>query len=181
MATLKSRWLEWQPSPVVVSIEPEPVAAPTADDPSSEPNIRGKDTDKTDKSPSVSFVSSFFGHIAADEGSVIGIWDAEAWRDHFEERAAIIEFDGGLAYLEAGHQAFADTVEQWLFMHPPEPTEDTAGCVHCNAGLGEDGVPVLAGGAHTWIHSQCHHAWLTERRRHAAEKLCAMGIRTMRR
>ena len=103
-------------------------------------------------------------------------WTPQDWLDHFEERAAIIEHDGELPRPEAEHQAFADTVEQWLVMHPPEPTEDTAGCVHCNAGLGEDGVPVLAGGAHTWIHSRCHHAWLTERRRHAAEALHAMGI-----
>ena len=49
-------------------------------------------------------------------------------------------------------------------------------CVHCGAALGDDGVPVLAGGAHTWLHSACHPPWLAERRRHATEALRAMGI-----
>ncbi len=115
--------------------------------------------------------------LAAAEGD----WTVEAWVDHFEERAAIIQHDGGLPRPKAEWLAFSDTINQWLIMHPPPATDDSDGCVHCGADLGEDGVPVLAGGAHTWIHSQCHHAWLTERRRHAAEKLSAMGIRTMRR
>ena len=103
-------------------------------------------------------------------------WTRHDWRDHYEERAAIIEHDGDLPRTEAERQALANTVNQWLVMHPPPATDEHDGCVHCNAGLGEDGVPVVAGGAHTWIHSRCHHAWLTERRRHAAEALRAVGI-----
>ena len=96
------------------------------------------------------------------------------WLDHYEERAAIIEFDGGQPREAAERQALADTISHWMVMHPPEPTDDTDGCVHCGAVLGDDGVPVLAGGAHTWLHSACHQPWLAERRRKAVEALGAV-------
>ena len=82
---------------------------------------------------------------------------------------------------EAERQALDDTVNHWLVMHPPPANSEDDGCLHCGAALGDDGVPVLAGGAHTWLHSACHPPWLAERRRHATEALSAMGIRTMRR
>ena len=72
--------------------------------------------------------------------------------------------------------ALADTIDQWLVMHPPPATDDTTGCVHCGADLGDDGVPVLVGSGHTWLHGRCHHDWLAERRREAAVALRAVGI-----
>jgi len=48
--------------------------------------------------------------------------------------------------------------------------------VHCGADLGDDGVPVLAGAGHPWLHGRCHHDWLAERRREAAVALRAVGI-----
>ena len=107
-------------------------------------------------------------------------WTPQDWVDHFEERAAIIEHDGDLPRPEAERQALADTIDQWLVMHPPPATGDAAGCVHCGANLGDDGVPVLAGAGHTWVHSRCHHSWLAERRGLAAEALRAMGVEAAR-
>ena len=169
MATLKSRWLEWRP----------PTAGTSAGDadPSPEPNMRGKGTDKTDKSPSVSFVSSFPGHIdAGSDRTDTGSWCAQDWTYHYEERAAIVEHDGELPRHAAERMALADTINHWLVQHPPEPTDGGSGCVHCGADLGEDGVPVLAGGGHTWLHSACHQPWLADRRRLAAEALRILGI-----
>ena len=103
-------------------------------------------------------------------------WTPQDWRDHYQERAAIIEFDGELPRPEAERLALADTINQWLVMHPSEPTDDTTGCVHCSVALGEDGVPVLAGGAHTWLHSACHAPWLAKRRAEAERALAAMGV-----
>ena len=123
MTTLKSRWLEWQPSP--------PLSPPAADTPPPEPNVREKGTDKTDKSPSVSFVSAVSGHIAADDNQVAGAWDTTDWQAHFHERAGIREFDGELSRPEAERRALADTINHWLVMHPPKPTDDNDGCVHC--------------------------------------------------
>ena len=185
MTTLKSRWLDWQPSP--------PLSAAAADDPSSEPHASEKRTDKTDKRyppgphtsekrtdktdrrAFVSFVSAVSGHIAVDGDQGAGAWDAADWHDHYEERAAIIEHDGQLPRPEAEHQALADTVDHWLATHPPGPTDDIV-CVHCGADLGENGVPVLAGTGHTWLHSACHAPWLTERRHQAAEVMATMGV-----
>ena len=103
-------------------------------------------------------------------------WTPQAWVDHYEERAAIIEHDGELPRQEAERQALADTINQWLVMHPPPATDDATGCVHCGQPLGDDGVPVLAGGAHTWLHSRCHPPWLAERRAEAERALAAMGV-----
>ena len=113
---------------------------------------------------------------ASSESERAGEWNTEDWQAYFDERAGIAEHDGGLSRADAERQALANTVNQWLVMHPPPATDDNAGCVHCNAGLGEDGVPVLAGAAHTWVHSVCHPPWLAERRRQAAEALQAVGI-----
>jgi len=103
-------------------------------------------------------------------------WTPQYWFDHFQERAAIIEYDGELPRPEAKRQALADTINHWLVMHPPKPTDDNDGCVHCRQPLGPDGVPVLAGTAHTWLHSACHPSWLAKRRAGAEQDLRAMGI-----
>ena len=84
--------------------------------------------------------------------------------------------DGELPRLEAERLAVADCIDWWLTMHPPEPTDDTTGCVACGAALGDDGVPVLAGGAHTWVHSACCTPWLAKRRGEAEQVLAAMGV-----
>ncbi len=103
-------------------------------------------------------------------------WTPQTWTDHYDERVAIAEHLRELTRLEAEHQALSDTVSQWLTMHPPPATEDSDGCVHCGADLGDDGVPVLAGTDHTWLHSACHPPWLAERRAEAEQALRAMGV-----
>ena len=102
-------------------------------------------------------------------------WDAAGWQALYDERAGIREFDGELPRPEAERLALDDTVSQWLTQHPPPATDDSDGCVHCGAALGEDGVPVLAGGAHTWLHSACHPPWLAKRRAEAERALAAIG------
>ena len=103
-------------------------------------------------------------------------WTPQGWIDHYEERAAIIEHDGELPRQEAERLALSDCIDWWLTQHPPEPTDDVA-CVHCDAALDEDTIPVLAGDrGHVWLHGRCHHSWLAERRRLAAEALGAIGV-----
>jgi hypothetical protein len=41
-------------------------------------------------------------------------WTEQEWSDHFEERAGIIEHDGGRSRLEAEHQAYEECVRRWL-------------------------------------------------------------------
>ena len=107
-------------------------------------------------------------------------WDATDWRAFFDERAAIREHDGELPRRDAERLALNDCIDWWLTQHPPEPTDDGDGCVHCGNVLGDDGVPVLARNSHTWLHSACHPPWLADRRRHATEALSAMGIEAVR-
>ena len=143
-----------------------------------EPVRRRDKSDKSDQSPSASEVPNV-NHPVIEGGLETASpneWTSQAWIDHYEERAAIIEHDGELPRPEAERQAVADCIDHWLTLHPPEPTSDNDGCVHCGADLGDDGVPVLAGSGHTWLHSRCHHDWLAGRRRQAAEALQAMGV-----
>ena len=41
-------------------------------------------------------------------------WNAEDWKAHFDERAGIREFDGGLNRQMAEARAFGDTVELYM-------------------------------------------------------------------
>src|SRR5262245_61199408 len=45
-------------------------------------------------------------------------WSAEDWQVFFDERAGIVEFDGGLSRPEAEAQAFACCVVEWLNRNP---------------------------------------------------------------
>ncbi|MEQ8652421.1 MAG: hypothetical protein RIC87_08155 [Kiloniellales bacterium] len=51
-------------------------------------------------------------------------WDAEDWRNFFDERAGIREFDGGLDRQAAEAAAFTDTLEEWLLRHPSDAPHD---------------------------------------------------------
>ena len=46
------------------------------------------------------------------------VWSAEDWQVFFDERAGIVEFDGGLPRPEAEAQAFAYCVDEWLSRNP---------------------------------------------------------------
>ena len=41
-------------------------------------------------------------------------WTAEDWKAHFDERAGIREFDGGMNRQMAEARAFADTIELYM-------------------------------------------------------------------
>ena len=59
-------------------------------------------------------------------------WSAEDWQVFFDERAGIVEFDGGLPSAEAEAQAFACCVVEWLnrnFVRSPP-----GHCLGCGVG-----------------------------------------------
>ena len=121
-------------------------------------------------------VVDYLNEHAATGGESSSTWDAADWQAHFHERAAIREHDGELPRPEAERLAFEDTISLWQFRHPPEPTDDVV-CVHCDAALDDDAIPVLAGDSgHVWLHGRCHHDWLAERRAEARRALVAMGV-----
>jgi hypothetical protein len=104
-------------------------------------------------------------------------WSAQDWQVFFDERAGIVEFDGGLPRVEAEAQAFACCVGEWL-NHNPEQSP-SGRCLDCG-GLDHAHDPLLPYGAepagHVWLHSRCWPAWYEARKAKAVSALTAMGI-----
>lgn len=55
-----------------------------------------------------------FALLQHPEGPAAASWTAIDWRDYFEERAAILEFEAGLSRPDAERQAVEACVERWL-------------------------------------------------------------------
>jgi hypothetical protein len=104
-------------------------------------------------------------------------WSAEDWQVFFEERAGIVEFDGGLPRAEAEAQAFARCVVEWLNRNPERsPAGRCLGCgdrEHAHDPLLPYGVEPAG---HVWLHSRCRPTWYAARKAKAASALAAMGI-----
>jgi hypothetical protein len=104
-------------------------------------------------------------------------WTAEDWRTFFDERVAIVEFDGGLSRAQANAQALEYCVIEWLNRNPVRsPPGRCLGCGH--AEHAHD--PLLPFGTetagHAWLHSRCWPAWRSARKAEAIAALAAMGI-----
>ena len=104
-------------------------------------------------------------------------WSAEDWQMFFDERAGIVEFDGGVPRSKAEVQAFACCVSEWMNRHPAISSPD--GCLACG---GSDSAhdPLLPFGAdshgHAWLHSRCWKGWHEVRKEAAIAALTVMGI-----
>jgi hypothetical protein len=104
-------------------------------------------------------------------------WSAEDWQVFFEERAGIVEFNGGLPRVEAEAQAFACCVVEWLNRNPVR--SPSGRCLSCgDRDHAHD--PLLPYGAeptgHAWLHSRCWPTWFEGRKARAVAALAAMGI-----
>ena len=56
-------------------------------------------------------------------------WSAEDWQAYYDERAGVIEFDGGLPRAQAEAQAFDCYVVDWLNLNPERsPAGRCLGC-----------------------------------------------------
>ena len=104
-------------------------------------------------------------------------WSAEDWQVFFDERAGIVEFDGGLPRPEAEAQAFACCVVEWLNRNPEH---SPAGCCLDCGGHDHAHDPLLPYGVeptgHVWLHSRCWPAWYEARQAKAVSALTAKGI-----
>ena len=104
-------------------------------------------------------------------------WSAEDWQVFFDERAGIVEFDGGLPRPKATAQAFACCVAEWLNRNPER--SPAGRCLGCGDGE-HDHDPLLPYGtepnSHVWLHSRYGPAWYEARKPKAASVLAAMGI-----
>ena len=101
-------------------------------------------------------------------------WSAEDWQVFFDERAGIVEFDGGLPRAEAEAHAFACCVVEWLNRNPERsPPGRCLGCgdrEHAHDPLLPYGVEPAG---HAWLHSRCWPAWYEARKAKAV--VCAGG------
>jgi hypothetical protein len=104
-------------------------------------------------------------------------WSAEDWQVFFDERAAIIEFDGGLPRAEAEAQAFVCCVVEWMNRNSERsPTGRCLGCGDREYAY-DPLVPYdVEPGGHVWLHSRCWTAWYAARKAKTVSALAAMGI-----
>lgn len=105
-------------------------------------------------------------------------WSGEDWREFFEERAGIAEFDGGLPRDQAQARAFSCCVAEWLHRNPAR--SPSGRCDHCGQTKGML-LPYLTGYSekdhgHTWLHQECSRAWHQAWRAKAVSALVAIGI-----
>jgi hypothetical protein len=103
-------------------------------------------------------------------------WDAADYKALFDERAAILQFDGGMIRSEAEARAVEHCVTEWLNQHP---SSSPAGhCVWCGnpERTGAAVVPFGVGERHAWLHPRCWPAWYRRRRADALAALGASGI-----
>jgi hypothetical protein len=99
-------------------------------------------------------------------------WSAEDWQVYCDERAGIIEFDGGLPRAEAEARAFECCVVEWLNRNPVRSRPSH--CLGC--GGSEVGFDTLLPygteqAGHSWLHSRCWEAWHANRRAEAVSVL----------
>ncbi len=107
-------------------------------------------------------------------------WDAADWREWFEERAGVLEFDAGFPRLEAERRAYEHAIMEWLNRNPPVVDPDR--CAGCGRATDEaktdwrplgDGTTVHFGDAYGL---RCFEAHGTKRREEAVAALAALGL-----
>jgi hypothetical protein len=104
-------------------------------------------------------------------------WTAEDWRNFFDERAGIAEFDFGLSRPEVEARAFTCCVAEWLNRNPARSSPGS--CLGCGGGEAAHD-PLLPFGTgstgHAWLHARCWQSWHAARKAEAVTMLTAMGI-----
>jgi hypothetical protein len=104
-------------------------------------------------------------------------WSVEDWQVFFDERAGIVEFDGGLPRAEAEVRALACCVVEWLNRNPER--SPAGRCLGCgDREYAHD--PLLPYGVeptgHVWLHPRCWTGWCEARKAKAVSALAAKGI-----
>ena len=105
-------------------------------------------------------------------------WSGEDWREFFDERAGIAEFDGGLPRDQAEARAFSCCVGEWLHRNPVR--SPSGRCDLCGQSKGMlllylTGYSVEDPG-HTWLHQECSPAWHQAHRAKTVSALVSMGV-----
>ena len=95
-------------------------------------------------------------------------WTAEDWQAFFDERAGIVEHDGGFPRPDAEMSAFEDCVDHRLALHPPVAGE-YGYCLRCGTPVSDRDkasvVVTCVGGTTGRLHaSVCARTWKNRRR-----------------
>ena len=104
------------------------------------------------------------------------VWESDDWQAYFDERAGIIEYDGGVSRPEAEVRALDSCIAEWLRRNPIRASSQR--CLGCGgARRGDDTLLVFRGdSAGAWLHVQCWPAWSSHRNAEAHSALAAMGL-----
>ena len=105
-------------------------------------------------------------------------WRKEQWKEFFNQRADIAQFNGKLGRGEAEEIAFFYCVDQWYKLNPC-PSK-LGSCAHCNKTTGMH-LPYLTsqtclGSVHTWLHKDCSYEWHKNRKNKAFQVLNSIGL-----
>jgi hypothetical protein len=100
----------------------------------------------------------------------------EEWRELFDERAGIGEFEGGLPQEQAEAHAFCHCVDEWLDRNP---VRSSAGCcAFCGQSQGQLAEYIWGNStrdpSEVWLHHECSLAWHRARREKAVETLSVL-------
>lgn len=100
--------------------------------------------------------------------------DVQRWRDFFDERAAILEYDAALNRAVAEANAFQHCVVRWLALHPPDDPGPRA-CCFCRLHAGADALVVLTGEGdlRRHVHGRCHAPMRAKRQQEATAAIDA--------
>ena len=103
-------------------------------------------------------------------------WTAADWRAHYDERAGMLEYEGGLSRTEAEARA-----RKWVtaeYMVRAHKATVPGVCAHCGeAGHDQAVIPhgtVTVG--HVWLHSRCWRVWYDGQVESARDALGVMGV-----
>ena len=119
---------------------------------------------------------SSFDSLEARQPHHTSVWGGEEWKTSFDERAAIMEFDGNVPRTLAEARAFQACIADWLNQNPPPPADPDT-CAACGRREMPGAAVVPFGtGPHVWLHSACWRSWHRARIADAERTLAAMGV-----
>lgn len=132
------------------------------------------DDEKTQLRALKSDIAAYLGALPPNPKSASpSIGDDPAdWKDAFEERAAIREFDGLYPQAEAEALAFGELVNQWHFQNVVIVEGECAGCRR-RIIPGDDSLRLVDGSD---VHFGCVRAYGLRWRKNASEALAAAGL-----
>jgi len=113
------------------------------------------------------------GQVAAKSKLPPANLNAEDWRSFFEERAAILEYDGGLSSEKADRLAYGAAVAGVTNAMPTSYPQDT--CAACGSPVSPQGGLVLADKA-VVCDGKCHDAHRRQQHERAERQLAGWGI-----